>query len=176
MKQVWVLLFFPVLMQSCFRTCDCFDDCAEVITFQLDTAVGQFNAKEIKNLEIHIQLENENQWRISKLDTNFHNNFTFDSTYFIISCGGPLRENLVQTEIHAFNLSSKERVKIQNIRFVTKSDTASLFDLDLAITKAGRINCKCISSLTFKYNQGGGHYAIKSEASRHHIITKVQVD
>lgn len=176
MKQAWILLFFPILMQACVSSCDCFDDCAEVITFQLDTTAGQFSGREIENLEIHIQLENENEWRHSTLDTNNYSRFTFDSIYSLVFCGAPFHENYVHTGLYAGVLNSKDQVKIEHIRFITTSDTASLNNLDLIIRKSGRVRCKCIETLTFKYEQGGEHYAIKSEASRHHIIAKVQVD
>ncbi|HCS18980.1 MAG TPA: hypothetical protein DIW47_00200 [Bacteroidetes bacterium] len=173
-----LLLILPVLLllsHGCVRTCDCFDECTDIITYKFDTSAGSFHAAETDSFYVQIQLENDSHWYTDSIGSSsplkYH--LLFDSIWIGPSCG-PLNSPGFGLGAEVIEQDTRKEKNIKSLRVITASDTATLDSLIMTIHKRGRINCKCVSYVEFSfYQKGVKTYLIAKEPSPYISVTLI---
>lgn len=165
-----LLLILPVLLlfsHACVRTCDCFDECTDIITYKFDTSAGGFSASEVDRYYVQIQLENDSHWYADSVNnpSQIEYHLRFDSIWIGPSCG-PQNSPGFGLGAVAIEQDTRKEKNIKSLRVITASDTATLDSLNMSIHKRGSLTCKCVSYVEFSfYQKGVKTYLIAKEPS-----------
>lgn len=154
-----LLLILPVLLllsHGCVRTCDCFDECTDIITYKFDTSAGGFNAAEVDRYYVQIQMENDSHWYTDSIENPSSSKYHlhFDSIWIGPSCG-PLNSPGFGLGAVVIKQDTRKEKNIKSLRIITASDTATLDSLNMSIHKRGSLTCKCVNYIEFSYYQKG---------------------